>query len=96
MPNHSSAIKEVRKNIKRNLRNRSTESRLKTLIKRVLAAVSLKQLDLAKKEFVVAQSEIAKSVTKDLLKLNTASRKIRNLASMIKNLELSLIKSKAL
>jgi small subunit ribosomal protein S20 len=86
MANHSSAKKAVRQTLKRTLSNKNTTSRIKTYIKKVSQAISSGSKEEASISFIHAQSEIMKGVTKKILKLNTASRKISKLAQQIKKL----------
>lgn len=86
MANHKSAEKTIRKIEKRSLINKSRLSRIKTLIKKVEQAVLGGDKAKAQEEFKSAQSEIAKGVTVGVLKLNTASRRISNLSSKVKQL----------
>ena len=86
MSNHKSAEKAIRQIKKRTLVNKSRLSRIKTFIKKVEQAVVSNDKVKAQAEFKIAQSEIMKGVTKGLLKLNTASRKVSNLSARIKKL----------
>lgn len=86
MANHNSALKAARQNIKRKLINQSRMSRIKTYCKRVLAAAQTGSIDHAKSALIQAQSEIMKGVTKGILKLNTASRKVKFLANKVKRM----------
>ncbi len=87
MANHSSAKKAARQNIKKALINKSRNSRIKTYIKKVLHAIDEGKSELAKTAFIAAQSEIMKGVSRKVIKLNTASRKISRLAQKIKQLQ---------
>jgi small subunit ribosomal protein S20 len=89
MANHSSAKKALRQTVKKTLVNKNRTSRIKTYIKKVLQAVDSGLQEDAVKAFVDAQSEIMKGVTKKVLKLNTASRKISRLSKKIKNMSQS-------
>lgn len=84
MANHSAAKKAVRHSAKRTLINKSRKSKIKTYIKKVLHAIESGVALDASKAFMEAQSQIMKGVTKNVLKLNTASRKIANLAKKLK------------
>jgi small subunit ribosomal protein S20 len=86
MANHKSAEKAIRQIEKRTLINKSRMSRIKTFIKKVEQALLASDKAKAQAEFKIAQSEIMKGVTKGLLKLNTASRKVSNLSARIKKL----------
>ncbi|MDR0774317.1 MULTISPECIES: 30S ribosomal protein S20 [unclassified Candidatus Tisiphia] len=86
MANHSSAKKAIRQTIKKTLINKNRSSRIKTYIKKVLQEVTHGSKESAKLALTVAQSEIMKGVTKNIIKLNTASRKISRLSQKIKNM----------
>ncbi len=86
MANHESAKKAYKQSQKKNLRNKSRASRIKTCIKKVLAAVDAKNIEEAQGLFKVAQSEIARGVKGNVMKANTASRRISKLALKVKNL----------
>lgn len=87
MAHHASAKKALRQNIKNNERNKARNSDIKTFVKKVLAAVAAKDLSLAQDIFKVAQSKIMKGAKKNLMKDNTASRKVSRLAQKVKALE---------
>ncbi|WP_064612209.1 30S ribosomal protein S20 [Streptobacillus moniliformis] len=68
------------------LRNQAITSRVKTFVKKVLAAVDSKNIDDAKAALSVAYKELDKAVTKGVLKKNTASRTKSRLATKVKAL----------
>ncbi len=86
MANHLSAKKAIRQTVKNTLINKSRSSRIKTYIKKVLQEVAQGSKESAKLALIVAQSEIMRGVTKNIIKLNTASRKISRLSQKIKNM----------
>lgn len=86
MANHLSAKKAARQTIKKTLVNKDRSSKIKTYIKKVLAAIKSGLKVEANNAFIIAQSEIMKGVTKNILKLNTASRKVSRLAKQVKNM----------
>ncbi|MGV2432541.1 MAG UNVERIFIED_CONTAM: 30S ribosomal protein S20 [Rickettsiaceae bacterium] len=87
MANHANAKKAHRQNLTRAAQNKSRMSKIKTFIKRVLAAVSSGSKEEAATHFKAAQSEIMCGVKKNIIKLNTASRKISGLAKKVKSLD---------
>lgn len=87
MANHANAKKAHRQNLKKAARNKSRLSRIKTLIKKVLASIASGSKKEADENFKVAQSEIMCGVKKKVLKMNTASRKVSKLAHKVKSLE---------
>lgn len=87
MANHDNAKKAHRQSVKRASQNKSRMSRIKTLIKKVVAAVSSGSKKEAEENFKMAQSAIMRGVTKNILKANTASRKVSALSNQVKSLE---------
>lgn len=86
MANHISTKKAIRQIARKNSVNTARTSQMRTSIRRVLEAVESGNAELARTKFVEAQSLIMKNVTKGLLKLNTASRKVANLAGKVKRI----------
>ncbi|ADE30176.1 30S ribosomal protein S20 [Rickettsia prowazekii] len=86
MANHSSAKKVVRQTVKRTLINKKRSSAIKTFIKKVIHEISRGNKEDANLALSIAQSKIMQGVKKNIIKLNTASRKIRRLSKQIKNL----------
>ncbi|MEW6544320.1 MAG: 30S ribosomal protein S20 [Nitrospirota bacterium] len=77
---HKSTIKRARQAEKRNQRNRAVQSAVKSVMKKVLAAVDEKSVDGAKAALREATASLHKAVSKGVLKRNTASRRISRLA----------------
>jgi len=77
-------IKSSKKDIKRSrasaVRNKSRDSEIKGLTKKVLDSVKSGNLEEARGLFRTTQSKIARAAGKGLFKKNTASRKIARLA----------------
>ncbi len=84
MANHKASEKSIRKTVKITERNRSRKSRIKNFISKVEVAVSSGNKKQAQAALKLAQPEIMRGVTKGVLKLGTASRKVSRLASKIK------------
>lgn len=74
MPNTTSAKKELRKDKKRRLTNRSTISKIKTSIKKFLAQIKNNEIELANQLFREAQSTIAKASKKHIIHWKKAAR----------------------
>ena len=68
------------------LRNQAIRSRVKTFVKKVLLAIEEKNIEDAKAALSVAFKELDKSVTKGVLKKNTASRYKSRLSLKVKAL----------
>lgn len=64
-------------------RNQAVKSRVKTMVKKVLAAVEVKEVEVANAALSVAYKELDKAVTKGIIKKNTASRKKARLAAKV-------------
>lgn len=64
-------------------RNQAVKSRVKTMVKKVLAAVEVKEIEAANAALSVAYKELDKAVTKGIIKKNTASRKKARLAAKV-------------
>lgn len=64
-------------------RNQAVKSRVKTMVKKVLAAVDVKEVETANAALSVAYKELDKAVTKGIIKKNTASRKKARLAAKV-------------
>lgn len=86
MANHKSAEKAERQIQKRTAINRSRMSRIKTFIKKLDASIASGDNKLAREMLSQAQSEIMRGASKGLLKLKTASRKVKRLALKVKNM----------
>lgn len=86
MANSKSAKKRVLINERNRVRNQAVKTRVKTMIKKVLAAVEAKEVEAAKAALTVAFKELDKVVTKGVLKKNTASRKKSRLAVKVNSL----------
>ena len=86
MANHKSADKSARQTVTRTLINKNRMSKIRTFIKKLEAAITGKDKSLATDLFKAVQSLVMKGVTKNLLKKNSASRKISRLSNKVKNI----------
>jgi small subunit ribosomal protein S20 len=89
MAHHRSAKKRIRQTIKRTEVNRARTSRVRTFIKRVEKAVAAGDAQEARAALQVAEPEIRRAVTRRVLKLNTASRRISRLSKKVNSLSAS-------
>jgi small subunit ribosomal protein S20 len=78
-----STLKRVRQSEKRNLRNRTVASKVKTYVKKVTAALEAKDQEQAQAALRNATKVISSAASKGVLHKNTASRKISRLAKQI-------------
>ena len=88
MADHKSAAKRARQGSKKNLRNKSYITMVKSTVKKYLvAAQAFKAGQKTKAEvdslLTVAQSALHKAVSKGMLHKNNASRRVSRLAHMI-------------
>ena len=83
MANHQSALKRARQNEKRRLRNKSTKTRIKNIVKGVRFSVSEKSEEAVLSELNTAKSIIDKAAKKGVIHKKTASRKISRLSRLV-------------
>lgn len=86
MAHTKSSKKRVVLGERNRLRNQSIKSRVKTFVKKVLVAVESKNVDEANAALSLAFKELDKSVSKGVLKQNTASRTKSRLSLKVKAL----------
>lgn len=77
-----SAIKRVGQAEKRSLRNKAIRTRIKTLSKKLEAAVTTKSRDEVQKVLIEATKAISSAASKGVIHKNTASRKISRLTKI--------------
>jgi small subunit ribosomal protein S20 len=85
--NHPSAVKRARQNDKRRARNHAKKAAVRTLVKKVRAALEAKDLKGAEAALPAAISALAKSVTNGVAHKRTAARKISRLTSRVSSLK---------
>jgi small subunit ribosomal protein S20 len=78
-----SVLKRQRQNEKRRLRNASTKSKVKTLMKKVQQAIENKDIKTAQEAFKEFSSCIDKAARKNIIHPNNAARKKSKLALKI-------------
>ena len=82
-----SAEKRARQSVKRNLHNRSVESGVKTILKKVETAVTSGNRDDAGKALLLAVKALNKAASKGVVHRNTASRNISRLTKKVNALQ---------
>lgn len=87
MAQHKSAAKSHRQSIKRRLRNQATISRIKTFTRKLKQKIVDNDIQGSKSQLRNVESMMRKAVNKNVLKLNTCSRKVSRLYKKIKLLE---------
>lgn len=80
MANIKSAKKRINVIEKKTLRNKMIKSKVKTVIKKVEAAIAAGDKVTAQQALVVATSEINKAASKGIYHKNNAARKVSRLA----------------
>ncbi len=83
MANHKSALKRIRQNTKRNERNKSFRTLVKTVTKKVTAEAEAGNKEQALSELKRAEKVIAKVGGKGILHPRAASRKISSLTRLV-------------
>jgi small subunit ribosomal protein S20 len=86
LANIKSAKKRILVNQTKAARNKQIKSKVKTMIKKVEAAVAASDKELAKACLIEAVSEIDKACSKGVFHKNTASRKVSRLTKAINNI----------
>lgn len=86
MANHKSAEKRIRQTKARTEANGARVSRIRTFIKKVEAAIVAGKKSEAQQALREAQPELMRGVSKGVVKMGTASRKLSRLSARIKNL----------
>ena len=87
MANIKSAKKRAKTNIIRHNQNNARKSEIKTLAKKVLAALASNNVSEAKELLRTVESKIARAGSKGVLKKEAASRKISRLAHRVAQAE---------
>ena len=86
MANIKSAKKRILVSKKKEMRNKAIKSKIKTLVKKVDAAIAANNKAEAEAALQVAISEISKATSKGIFHKNTASRKISRLTLAVNKL----------
>jgi len=84
MAHHKSALNRIRRNGRAMVVNRNRRVRIRSFIRKVEEAISAGDQSAAKSALVKAQPEIMRGVTRGVIKMNTAARKVSRLARRIK------------
>ncbi len=87
MANHKQAAKRTRQSEKRRLRNRARNSRVKTFLKKMDAAIEANDKKLATELLPVVIKEVMKAGAKGLFHKNKTSRKVAQLQRRVNNLK---------
>ncbi len=87
MAHHKSALKRIRQNDKRRLRNRFHKVRMRTFIKRFRTAVDAGDLDAAKENFDISLRLVNRTRSRGVIHRNTADRTVSRLTKALNKLE---------
>jgi small subunit ribosomal protein S20 len=87
LANTRSAIKRIRQNQKRRLRNRFYRGRARTTIKQARQAISAEDLEAAREKTMEAISALDKAAVKGVVHKNNASRRKSRLMKQLAALE---------
>ncbi len=93
MPIMKSAKKRLRQNVKRNLRNRTHKSALKTQMKKFFTSLKGGDAKVAGEELRLTVKKIDKGVSKGILTKNVANRKKSRLTKKVNQLKAAPSKS---
>lgn len=86
MAHHKSAKKRIRQTASRTEVNRARMSRIRTFVKKVETAIAAGNAADAQAALKSAQPEIMRGVSKGVLSMGTASRKVSRLSARVKAL----------
>jgi small subunit ribosomal protein S20 len=83
MANHKSALKRIKQNEKRRVRNKSVRSNLATRVKQFDEAVASGNVEAAEAAFRLAEATLHRAVSKGVVPRARASRKTSRLAQRL-------------
>jgi small subunit ribosomal protein S20 len=78
-----SAMKRARQTVKRNLRNRTIRSTVKTILKKLESSIASGNRENVGKALIEATKTLNKAASKGVIKKNTASRNISRLTRKV-------------
>lgn len=86
MANIKSAKKRILVIERKTLRNKMIKTKVKTIIKKLEAAIAENNKALANERLIVAISEISKATAKGIFHKNTAARKVSRLTKAVNSI----------
>jgi small subunit ribosomal protein S20 len=86
MANTKAAKKALRTSEKKEIVNNSRQNRIRSFVRKVENAIKAADETKARQAFKALEPEIMKGVTKKVLKLNSAARKLQRLAASIRKI----------
>jgi small subunit ribosomal protein S20 len=87
LANHKSAEKRARQSVRRNAVNTARKGRVKTIEKKLVSALGLKDLSKAKELYKAFVSFLDRAAKKNVVSKNHADRKKSRIAAKISQLE---------
>lgn len=87
MANTSAAKKALRNSAAKNVINSARRSRIRTFIKKVDDAIKAGDEAKAREAFKNLEKELMRGVTKKVVKLNTAARKLSRISATIRKIK---------
>ena len=86
MANHKDALKRIKQNDKRRIRNRAFRTKMRNQIKALRGAVDSGDVDDAQAKLRTAVSVIQKLASKGVIHPNQAARRVQRLAKAVKGM----------
>ncbi len=86
MANTSAAKKALRSSATKNKVNSARRNRIRTFVRKVADQIKAGDQAKAREAFKALESEIMRGVTKKIIKLNTAARKLSRLSAQIRKI----------
>ncbi len=86
MPHRPAAHKSMRQNVKRRARNRAAMSRLRTQIKKFIAAVNTGNVEAAREELRITTKALDQTASKGIIRKMTAARNKSRLTKRLNKL----------
>ena len=83
MPNHKSAMKRVRQNEKRRIRNRKVKSSMRTAVKRLRTVIAEGDAQAAAQHLPAAVRLVQRAASKGVIHPNTAQRTVSRLVRAV-------------
>jgi small subunit ribosomal protein S20 len=87
LANHKSALKKIRQDAKRQLRNKAVRTRYRNLIKAVRQAVESKDSERAQEALKMAAPYLQRAASKGVIHKNNVARNISRLTKQVESLK---------
>lgn len=83
MANHASAIKRIRQNTKRKVRNAGQRNQMRGQVRKLQDMIKAKDEEGSRKELLAAISQVMHARSKNVIHKNTAARKVSRLTRLV-------------